>query len=119
MKIKRLNHIQICIPVGMEERARGFYAGVLGLTEIEKPDALKPNGGLWFQMADVQLHIGVEDADNNSKRHPAFEVENLADARRHLESNGVKIKEEIEVPGVHRFSFLDPFGNRVELLEIV
>ncbi len=119
MRIKRLDHIQICIPVGAEQRAREFYAGVLGLEEIEKPDALKPNGGLWFQIADIQLHIGVEDADNKSKRHPAFEVDNLADARKHLEANGAQIKEEIEIPGVNRFSFLNPFGNRIEFLEVV
>ena len=119
MKINRLNHVQICIPVGTEEKAREFYAGVLGLEEIEKPDALKPNGGLWFQIADIQLHIGIEDAANKSKRHPAFEVENLAAARRHLESNGVQLKQEIEIPGVQRFSFFDPFGNRIEFLEII
>ena len=119
MKIKRLNHIQICIPVGSEQKAREFYAGVLGLEEIEKPDALKPNGGLWFRIGDIQLHIGVEDADNKSKRHPAFEVDNLAGARKHLEASGVKIKEEIEIPGVKRFSFFDPFGNRIEFLEVV
>ena len=119
MKINRLNHIQLCIPVGAERQAREFYAGVLRLEEIEKPDALKPNGGLWFQVADIQLHIGVEEADNKSKRHPAFEVEDLEAARKHLVENGVKIKEEIAIPAVNRFSFLDPFGNRIEFLEVV
>jgi len=119
MRISRLNHIQICVPVGAEQRAREFYAGVLQLEEIEKPDALKPNGGLWFQVADIQLHIGVEEADNKSKRHPAFEVDDLEAARNHLEKSGVKIKEEIAIPGVSRFSFLDPFGNRIEFLKVV
>ena len=119
MKIRRLNHLQICVSVGAESQARQFYADVLGLTEIEKPDALKPNGGLWFQIADIQLHIGVEDAPNKSKRHPAFEIENLAAARRHLETNGVAIQEETPIPRVNRFSFFDPFGNRIEFLEFV
>ena len=39
MKIRRLNHLQICVPIGAETQARRFYADVLGLTEIEKPDA--------------------------------------------------------------------------------
>jgi catechol 2,3-dioxygenase-like lactoylglutathione lyase family enzyme len=115
--IKRLDHVQICIPFGEEERAREFYTRVLGLEEIEKPDALKPNGGLWFKVADIQLHIGVEEMQGKSKRHPAFEVEGLEQIREHLRENQVKIKEETEVPGLNRFSFFDPFGNRIELME--
>jgi catechol 2,3-dioxygenase-like lactoylglutathione lyase family enzyme len=115
--IKRLDHVQICIPFGEEERAREFYTGVLGLEEIEKPDALKPNGGLWFKVADIQLHIGVEEMQGKSKRHPAFEVEGLEQIREHLRENQVKIKEETEVPGLNRFSFFDPFGNRIEFME--
>ncbi len=117
MRIKKLDHIQICIPVGAEEKARDFYSGVLGLEEVEKPDALKPNGGLWFHVADIQLHIGVEDEQNRSKRHPAFEVEDLESIKLYLPSKGVKIKEETTIPGVSRFSFLDPFNNRIEFLE--
>jgi catechol 2,3-dioxygenase-like lactoylglutathione lyase family enzyme len=115
--IKRLDHVQICIPFGEEERAREFYTRVLGLEEIEKPDALKPNGGLWFKVANIQLHIGVEEMQGKSKRHPAFEVEGLEQIREHLQENQVKIKEETEVPGLNRFSFFDPFGNRIELME--
>lgn len=117
MKIKRLDHIQICIPIGAEEQAKQFYVEVLGLEEIEKPDTLKPNGGLWFKVADIQLHIGVEAEQNKSKRHPAFEVEDLEGVKQHLQSKGVKVKEETAIPGINRFSFLDPFGNRIEFLE--
>ena len=109
--------MQLCIPIGSEEAARQFYGGVLGLQEIPKPAALIPNGGLWFQVADIQLHIGTENEVNRSKRHPAFEVANLAAAREHLMHHGVKLKEEIAIPGQERFSFVDPFGNRIELLE--
>jgi catechol 2,3-dioxygenase-like lactoylglutathione lyase family enzyme len=115
--IKRLDHVQLCIPFGEEERAREFYTQVLGLEEIEKPEALKPNGGLWFKIADIQLHIGVEERQGKSKRHPAFEVEGLEQIREHLRENRVKIKEETPVPGLNRFSFFDPFENRIELLE--
>jgi catechol 2,3-dioxygenase-like lactoylglutathione lyase family enzyme len=117
VRIKRLDHVQICIPVGEEERAREFYTRVLGLEEIEKPEALKPNGGLWFKVADIQLHIGVEEGQGKSKRHPAFEVEGLEEIRRHLQENRVRIKEETPVPGLNRFSFFDPFDNRIELME--
>jgi catechol 2,3-dioxygenase-like lactoylglutathione lyase family enzyme len=116
-RFKRLDHVQICIPIGGEEKAREFYGGLLGLSEIEKPEALKPNGGLWYEIADVQLHLGVEEARSPSKRHPAFEVEDLRAIRAYLSAHGVAIKEDIPIPGVERFSFFDPFGNRIEVFE--
>jgi catechol 2,3-dioxygenase-like lactoylglutathione lyase family enzyme len=121
MKIhfKRLHHVQICIPIGMEDEARKFYHGILGLEEIEKPEALKPNGGLWYRIADIQLHIGVEKIEGKSKRHPAFEIADADEVKNYLIEKGVRVKNETEVPGQKRFSFLDPFENRIELLERV
>ncbi len=117
IRFLRLDHVQICIPKGKENEARHFYAGIVGLTEIPKPEELIPNGGLWYQVADIQLHIGTENEMNKSKRHPSFEVSNLEEARQHLILHGVPIKEEIQIPGQMRFSFIDPFNNRIELLE--
>ena len=101
----------------MEEEARRFYTDIIGLKEIPKPAELLKNGGLWFQLADIQFHIGTEDEINNSKRHPAFEIKDTDAALAHLKKNNVKIREEIQVPGQKRFSFIDPWGNRIELLE--
>lgn len=115
--IKRLDHVQLCIPVGEEARARDFYGRVLGFEEIEKPAALKENGGLWFQVADIQLHIGVEEAVAKSKRHPAFEVEGLDEVREYFGQQQIEIREETPLAGLKRLSFYDPFGNRIELME--
>ena len=117
INIRRLDHVQVCIPRGAEERAREFYGRLLGLEEVEKPEALRGNGGMWYSVADVQLHVGVEDAVAPSKRHPAFEVENVEGVRAYLEGHGVRTRDEPDIPGVRRFSFFDPFGNRIELLE--
>lgn len=117
INVKRLDHVQVCVPRGAEERAREFYGGLLGLEEIEKPEVLRANGGMWYNVADIQLHVGVEDAVAPSKRHPAFEVEEIAAVRAYLEQNGVRTKDEPRLPGVTRFSFFDPFGNRIELME--
>lgn len=114
---KRLDHVQICIPTGQEAAARAFYRDIIGLTEIPKPEPLIANGGLWFSIADIQLHIGTENEINRSKRHPAFEVEHLEAVKQYLQDKGVRIKEDIRIEGCERFSFIDPFGNRVELLE--
>lgn len=119
IQFKRLDHVQLCIPFGEEERAREFYTRMLGLEEIEKPDVLKPRGGMWFKIANIQLHIGVEEMHGKSKRHPAFEVEGLEQVREHLIENNVELREEPAVPGINRFSFFDPFGNRIELMEKV
>lgn len=118
IQFKRLDHIQICIPGGKENEARQFYGGVIGLAEIPKPAALAQNGAIWFQAGDIQLHIGAENGNNASKRHPAFEVTDINSARIQLEKNGVKIIEKIAVPGRSRFSFLDPFENKIELLQL-
>lgn len=113
---KRLHHIQLSIPAGSEAAARQFYTDILGLVEIEKPAALQTNGGLWFSIADVQLHLGIEDNPSKVKRHPAFEVENLQEVKTFLQACHVEVKEEIPIPGLERFSFFDPFGNRIELM---
>jgi catechol 2,3-dioxygenase-like lactoylglutathione lyase family enzyme len=119
MKItfKRLDHVQVCIPRGAESEAREFYGRLLGLEEIEKPEAIRKNGGMWYSVAGAQLHVGVEESVAPSKRHPAFEVENVEGVRAFLERNGVRTKDETAIPGMSRFSLLDPFGNRIELLE--
>lgn len=118
VQFKRFDHVQVCIPRGMEDAARDFYGRLLGLEEIEKPEVLKANGGLWYAVADVQLHVGVEDVVAPSKRHPAFEVDEAKQVRAYLEQHNVRTKDEPDIPGVvHRFSLFDPFGNRIELLE--
>ena len=117
INFKRLDHVQICIPKGKENEARHFYTDIIGLKEIPKPEALIPNGGLWYQVADIQFHIGTENEINKSKRHPAFEILNLEEARKHLIQYGVTLKDEIQIPGQRRFSFIDPFDNRIELLQ--
>ena len=117
INFKRLDHVQICIPKGKENEARHFYTDIIGLTEIPKPEAVIPNGGLWYQVADIQLHIGTENEINKSKRHPAFEISDLEDARQYLIKYGVTLREEIQIAGQKRFSFIDPFGNRIELLQ--
>jgi catechol 2,3-dioxygenase-like lactoylglutathione lyase family enzyme len=119
MKInfQRIDHVQLCIPPDAEGRAREFYGGLLGLAEIEKPEPLRARGGLWFEIAGIQLHIGVERDQGKSKRHPAFEVENVEAVRAYLEQNGVPTRDEIPLAGVKRFSLFDPFDNRIELIE--
>lgn len=117
-KIKAIDHVQLAAPKGGEFQARRFYQDILGFEEIEKPETLKANGGVWFQFGHVQIHIGIEEPFFPAKKaHPAFEIENLASLMQHLQENGVDVMEDNKLPGATRFYAHDPFGNRLEFLE--
>ena len=118
-RVSRVHHVQITVPTGREADARAFYAGVLGLLEIDKPASLQGRGGLWLDGGDVQLHIGTEDGFDRSttKGHVAYEVSDIAPWRVKLASLGLPILESVPIPGYDRFEFRDPFGNRVELIQ--
>lgn len=113
---RRIDHVLLTIPPGAESKAREFYGTVLGLSEMPKPESLREHGGLWFRVGDDELHLGVEAGDDRSKRHPAFEVTDVEEMRAHLEAHDVETFDEPPIPGRERFSFRDPFGNRIELL---
>lgn len=113
------HHAQITIPRGEEDAARRFYCDLLGLHEVQKPEALAGRGGFWLQLNHFQVHIGTEDRASNSdsKAHVAYQVSSLDGWRGKLEDAGVSVIDGIQIPGCRRFEFRDPFGNRVEFLE--
>jgi catechol 2,3-dioxygenase-like lactoylglutathione lyase family enzyme len=113
----RFDHVYISVPPGEEHRANDFFVNVMGFEPKERPASLDGSGGYWYQLPGMELHIGTEEGPNHSKRHFAMEVDNLEEARRHLQMHGVTIKEEIPITGRDRFTFRDPYGNRIELLE--
>ena len=118
MGIVALDHVQLAMPVGEEDKARAFYAGVLGLTEQPKPEKLRKRGGVWFTGGDLRLHLGVEaDFRPARKAHPALRVEDLTKLRARCEAAGYATTEDEPLPGYERFYVSDPFGNRIECLE--
>ena len=118
MLIKRIDHIQLAAPVGNEEEARAFFHGVLGLQEVEKPEELKKNGGVWFSNGQVDIHIGIEKEFVPAKKaHPAFEVSDVEALGSHILEKGVEIEWDDRLPGAKRFYVSDPAGNRLEFLE--
>jgi putative intracellular protease/amidase/catechol 2,3-dioxygenase-like lactoylglutathione lyase family enzyme len=114
--IRGIHHVQLTVPGGAEAEARRFYCRALGLPEIQKPADLAGRGGLWLQVGDRQVHIGVEDGVNRSatKAHVAYEVCDLEEWKRKVTALGIEVIESIPLPGHDRFEFRDPFGNRVE-----
>lgn len=119
MAIIGLDHVQVAIPAGGEDQARGFYAGLLGMAEVPKP-ATQSASGCWFTSGSVKLHIGVDPAFvAATKAHPAFLVDDVAALRGRLAAAGCAIRDDTPVAGYVRFFTEDPFGNRIELMERV
>jgi catechol 2,3-dioxygenase-like lactoylglutathione lyase family enzyme len=113
-----IHHVQLAMPQGREDDAGAFYSGVLGLTPVPKPAALAGRGGCWFRGSGVEVHLGVEeDFRPARKAHPALRVRGLPGLRRKLEDAGAAITEEPPLEGWARLHTVDPFGNRIELIE--
>ena len=119
--ILAIHHVQITIPKGAEGEARAFYCGLLGLLEIPKPGELAGRGGFWLEVGDRQIHIGTEDNVDRraSKAHVAYRVADIDDCRAKVLNAGVEVLDGIQIPGLVRFEFRDPFGNRIEFLQAV
>lgn len=102
-----LHHVSL--PVADLDRARGFYSGVLGLTEIPRPPAFQqgPNsfGGAWYQLGAGQLHLILADPARAASFPPTFRagrtidsrdvhfglrVPSFAEALRHLRAKGYR-----------------------------
>ena len=115
MNIEGIDHVQIAIPVGEEDRARAFYGDLLGLTEVPKPAALAGRGGCWFARGDVHIHIGVEaDFHAARKAHVAFKADEVQSLGASARAAGYEVKDDDPLEGVDRIFLFDPFGNRLE-----
>lgn len=118
MHITRLDHVQLVMPPGGEEKAREFYGRIMGLREIEKPAQLKANGGCWFAGSGLELHLGVQaDFVPATKAHPGLRVADLAAARDHFAAAGIPIKKDLSGVAMRRFYVNDPFDNRLEFMQ--
>ncbi len=119
MGIVGLDHVQLAMPAGKEAEAHRFYCELLGFIEVEKPAVLAARGGCWFESGLVKIHLGVEsDFRPARKAHPALLVDDLASLVRNLASAGVEIRDGEQIDGYNRVHIDDPFGNRIELMEI-
>lgn len=117
--IVSLHHAQITVPRGAEMAARKFYCEQLGLREIAKPEVLQKRGGFWLELGSVQIHVGTEDGveRKKTKAHLGFEVDDLSEMRTLVDRLGLEVSEGEPLPGLTRFEFRDPFGNRVEFVQ--
>lgn len=117
-RVLSIDHVQLAMPKGSEDRARSFYRDVLGMHEIPKPDPLAGRGGCWFSSGEAQVHLGVEEDFRPAKKaHPALVVEGLDEILAKCAKAGVTSRMDVEIDGCRRVHVFDPFGNRLELIE--
>ncbi|MHB1090392.1 MAG: VOC family protein [Ilumatobacteraceae bacterium] len=118
VRIIKIDHVQLAMPRGSEEEARAFYDGLLSIREVAKLPRLAIRGGCWFEDGDVKIYLGVEENFRPAlKAHPALLVEDLGGLIVRLTAAGVGVEAE-EMEGYVRVYVHDPFGNRLELLEL-
>jgi catechol 2,3-dioxygenase-like lactoylglutathione lyase family enzyme len=110
-----LHHVQVSGPAGCEDDMRAFYGSVLGMTEVEKPEALRARGGVWFRAGSAELHVGIEEGFAPARKaHPGIavaDVEQLAEA---VSAAGAPVTWDENIAGLRRFHTTDPVGNRLE-----
>ena len=117
MRIDAIDHVQLAIPAGGEDRARTFYEGVLGLREVPKPPDLAKRGGAWFENDAVKVHLGVEDDFHPARKaHVAFIVDDVQSLNASARAAGCEVKDDDPLEGVDRIFVFDPFGNRLEFI---
>lgn len=129
MDIEGLHHVSL--PVTDLDRARRFYAEVLGLREIDRPPFDFP--GAWFEAGANQLHLiaradatfrtgkGVDSRDI----HYAVRVTSFRAALEHLQSHGYREDAQDDLArmkvnrhataGFPQIYILDPDRNVIEI----
>ena len=135
IKVLELHHHGIRIGTSSEdvEKARNFYADVLGLeTDTGRPD-IRGIPGFWMYVGDAQhsaqIHLmGAEgrspmarsDLEDPTIPHVALAVEDIQETRRELERQGVWYWQIQGLVGNYSDQVFvrDPFGNVIEWHQI-
>jgi glyoxylase I family protein len=119
--IEALHHIAVCVTD--LERAKRFYGGVLGLTEIDRPRL--GVDGTWYGLDNGQLHLIVHPptrtlrgttAIDIADGHLALRVRDYDAAVAHLRASGVTLLARPQnATAWKQVYFTDPDGNVIEL----
>ena len=111
--------MQIWYRVDELERARDFYVGLLGFTEVYRDE-----DGRWLRLSrgGVELHVaeGEGVGDPEGEAVVTLEVVDVKAEGERLREAGVDVGVVLEIPGTIRLLDVhDPDGNRVQLSEDV
>ncbi len=121
--VQRLQHVSVPMPPDGAAEARRFYGAALGMDEIARPADLRALTLVWFRAGTdgQEVHCFTEErlGLNSPGQHLCLQVDDLAGMRRRLAEHGVAVEETIPIHNRPRYFVRDPFGNLVELTEIV
>ncbi|HEY9065842.1 MAG TPA: VOC family protein [Burkholderiaceae bacterium] len=111
-----MDHVQLPLPVGGSKQARAFYEGLLGLREVRDPAHDRPGSlryALGWGRLDLRegMYSGVAP-----QAHLALRVQGLAAITQRLRRAGVPV-DDAPLIDAGRIYVVDPFGNRLELIE--
>ncbi|MFN2381069.1 MAG: VOC family protein [Guyparkeria sp.] len=119
-EVQGVDHVSLL--VGDARQARDFYAEVLGLAELPRPDLGFP--GAWLSLGSGQaLHllelpntseVDVRPEHGGRDRHVALRVETTVPFAGRLEAKGLAFTRSRS--GRDALFFRDPDGNAVELV---
>ena len=99
------------------DAALKFYIGIVGMEEITNSSSFLESK--WLKLGNQQLHLTYHPiSDANEERHFAVLVQDINQARTHFKNKSLLIKEAGSILGMERFFIFDPFGNRIEFVEI-
>ena len=114
-----IDHVNVVVSKSLEEAAKHFYGSVLGLNEIPKPIELRANGGAWYSLGSLQLHLSAKaESGVDKKGHVCFTVANVAIAEERFAAAGVEIiPDDQPIVGQPRFYMRDPGGNMIEIAQ--
>lgn len=115
-RIGSLHHV--AIPVLDLAACAAFYKDIVGLREIEVPEAVGRAGIRWFDLGqDRALHLFTADALHESRAHFAITVPDVDAWRTHFQRHGVAFVEpRVKLYGADRVFVRDPAGNLAEFV---
>jgi len=107
-----------------KKRRPSFSIGAFcAFQRLKSRKSFEKNGGAWFSIAGVELHVSPEKdslGNKGSKRHVCYVTSDIESARTHLIAHGIEIKEDKQpIDGWIRFYIRDPGDNRLEIAQRV
>jgi catechol 2,3-dioxygenase-like lactoylglutathione lyase family enzyme len=118
-----LQHVSIPRPPGEEsaQRAREFYAGVVGLKEKPVPSTILHADLVWFKITDdTELHVFAStESTPKTGQHFCLNISDVESMRKSIAGCGFTTWDADPIQGRPRFFCHDPFGNSIEFTQIV